>query len=76
MKQIREFRPLICEAFLRLLQTESLEEITIFQIAAEAAIGRNRFDNHFQSKAGILLYLMESWREEIQERIQSTKANT
>ncbi len=59
IKQIEESKKMIADALMQLLKTDSLEEITISQIAAEAKIGRNTFYNHFQKKEEILQYVME-----------------
>jgi len=58
-KQIEESKRMIADAFMRLLQNDSLEDITISQIAAEARMGRNTFYNHFQKKEDILRYVMK-----------------
>lgn len=59
IKQIEESKMMIADALMRLLQNDSLEDITISQIATEARIGRNTFYNHFQKKEEILSYIME-----------------
>ena len=59
IKQIEESKRMISDALMRLLQNDSLEDITISQIAAEACIGRNTFYSHFQKKEDILRYVME-----------------
>ncbi len=59
IKQIEESKNLIAGAFLKLLQRESMDIITISQIATEATVGRNTFYSHFQNKEDILLYLFD-----------------
>ena len=50
---------MIADALMQLLETNSLEEVSISQIVAEAKIGRNTFYNHFRKKEDILQYVME-----------------
>lgn len=61
---------MISEAFIRLLQEFSMDEITVSQITQEAGIGRNTFYNHFQKKEDILDYLMQGYVIELQEKLQ------
>ncbi len=72
LKQIEESKNLIAEAFLRLLQKESMEMITISQIATEATVGRNTFYNHFQKKEDILLYLFDKLFNKAKEAFKHT----
>lgn len=69
LKQIEETRKLIAEALLKLLKTDSLEDITISQIAGEAGAGRNTLYSHFKNKEEILLYLMDSLLQSAQEEL-------
>jgi len=59
-KQIEESKRMIADALMRLLKNDSLEDITVSQIAAEACIGRNTFYNHFQKKEDIIRYVLET----------------
>lgn len=70
LKQIEETKKMISDAFLRLLQNTSLDEITISQITSEARIGRNTFYSHFQKKEDILAYLMQGLRNKLQDKIK------
>lgn len=70
IKQIEEYKKMISDAFLELLQNNTMDEITISQIANKARIGRNTFYNHFQKKEDVLEYLMHGLLEEIQEKLQ------
>lgn len=74
LKQIEESKKLISEAFLRLLQYKSINEISISQIAKEAKIGRNTFYTHFQKKEDVLYYMMHGILEEVKEEL-SKKSN-
>jgi len=60
LKQIEEYKKMISDAFIKLLQDKSMDEITISQIAQEAQIGRNTFYSHFKKKEDILDYLLNS----------------
>lgn len=74
IKQIEESKKMIANALMTLLQTDSLEDITISQIAAEARIGRNTVYSHFQKKEEILQYVLESLFKEARQTLEN-KAN-
>jgi len=59
IKQIEESKKMIVDALIQLLETHSMDDVSISQIAAEAKIGRNTFYNHFRKKEDILQYVME-----------------
>ena len=69
LKQIEESKKMISDAFIRLLQDKTMDEISISQITIEAQIGRNTFYNHFQKKEDILDYLMQGLLKELQEKL-------
>jgi len=69
LKQIEESKKMISDAFILLLQDNSMDEISISQITTEAKIGRNTFYNHFQKKEDILDYLMQGLLEELQDKL-------
>lgn len=69
LRQIEEYKQMISEAFLRLLQKQSMDQIKVSQITAEAGIGRNTFYNHFKKKEDILDYLLQDLVEELQIKI-------
>ena len=70
IKQIEEYKKMISDAFLQLLQNNNMDEITISQIANKAQIGRNTFYNHFQKKEDILDYMMQGFLEEVQSKLK------
>ncbi len=47
-------REALCEGFLRLLESHSLEEISVRHIAAEAGVGHATFYRHYGSKEELL----------------------
>lgn len=61
---------MISNAFIRLLQDNLMDEISVSQITDEARIGRNTFYNHFQKKEDILDYMMQGLLEELQEKLR------
>lgn len=63
---------MIAEALIRLLETDTLEDITISQIAAEAKIGRNTFYNHFRKKEEILQFVMEMFLADARKSLLKT----
>ncbi len=69
-KQIEEYKNMISSAFVNLLQSYSLDQITVTQIVTEAGIGRNTFYNHFKKKEDILDYLMNEFVEELQSELK------
>jgi len=69
LKQIEEYKKMISSAFINLLQSYSLDQITVTQIVTEAGIGRNTFYNHFQKKEDIFDYLMNEFVEELQREL-------
>lgn len=70
IKQIEEYKGMISDAFIRLLQKHPMEDISISQITKHAGIGRNTFYNHFQKKEDILDYLMQGFVAELQAKLQ------
>lgn len=76
LKQIEEYKGMISDAFVELLQEHSIDQITISQIAKQAGIGRNTFYNHFQKKEDILDYLMESLFLELQAKLKEKEKPT
>lgn len=76
IKQIEESKSMIAEAFLKLLETNSLEDITISEIAAEAKVGRNTLYNHFQKKEDILDYIMKKLLSEAKEILLGSGAQS
>jgi AcrR family transcriptional regulator len=69
LKQIEEYKQMISNALIRLMQEESMDQIRVSQITAEAGIGRNTFYNHFQKKEDILDYLLKGLVDELQEKL-------
>lgn len=76
IKQIAETKSMIAEALIKLLQNDSLEDITISQITSEAQIGRNTFYNHFKKKEDILFFIINSLLNRAKEYISSRQNPT
>ena len=64
-KQIEESKEMIADAFIGLLKSKRMEDITVSQIASEAKIGRNTFYNHFRTKEDILRYVFEKLFQDV-----------
>src|SRR4051794_8525073 len=59
----------IVDAFEALLQTRSMAEVAIDEIAAGAAISRSAFYFYFPSKQAVLLELLDRMVREVDERL-------
>jgi len=60
---------MISGAFIELLQSYSLDQITVTQIVTEAGIGRNTLYNYFQKKEDIFDYIMDEYVEALQKEL-------
>jgi AcrR family transcriptional regulator len=66
LKQIEEYKKMIGDALIVLLQSYTMDQITVTQIANKAGIGRNTFYNHFEKKEDVLDFLLEKYFNELQ----------
>lgn len=58
-KQVNESKQMILDGFIRLLDKQAYDEITISDIANEAGVVRMTLYRHFKEKEDILLFLFE-----------------
>ncbi|MYV16186.1 TetR/AcrR family transcriptional regulator [Furfurilactobacillus milii] len=66
---------LIDKTLLKLLKTESFEQVTIQQICLEAEIGRSTFYHHYVDKFALLEHLNSQYTDKF-EKIMTTRIST
>jgi AcrR family transcriptional regulator len=68
-KQLDESKDMIVSAFVRLLEKNDYDKLTLSEIAAEAGVNRLTIYRHFKSKEKIVLYRTLKSMEELESKV-------
>lgn len=68
-KQIDESKDMIVTAYVRLLEKNDYDKLTLSEIAAEAGVNRMTVYRHFKSKERIVLYCAVKSMEELESKV-------